>query len=135
MKGLVHVVVICDNYFCTRVCTAIIRFVDTPVGPSSEEDEEVFAELEELIHGDELSRAIGWAIQLGQRLPSCRQNILDIKEKLRGVELEKNPELGMMLFFVKQVCKCTCMYLYNMTMHIMFHYGYMLLCVAGVLVI
>ena len=110
MKGLVHVVVI---YFCTRVCTraAIIRFVDPPVGPSSEEDEEVFAELEELIHGGELSRAIGWAIQLGQRLPSCRQDILDIKEKLRGVMSgRKIQNWGMILFFVKQVCKCTCTY-------------------------
>ena len=105
MKGLVHVVVI---YFCTSVCTraAIICFVDPPVGPSSEEDE-----LEELIHGGELSRAIGWAIQLGQRLSSCRQDILDIKEKLRGVMSgRKIQNWGMMLFFVKQVCKCTCTY-------------------------
>ena len=62
MKYINEVLYTCYNYalmYTCRVSTraAIVPFVDPSVGPSNEEEEDVFAELEELIHGGELSKA------------------------------------------------------------------------------
>ena len=59
------------------------------------------------------------SLVLGQRLPSCRQDILDIKEKLRGVMSgKKNPELGNDVILC-QAGMQVYMYLYKVTMCIM----------------
>lgn len=98
----------CVVFKLYRVCTraTVLNFVEPSVGPSTEEEEDVFPELEELISSGEISKCIGWAISLGQR-DNLREDVLAIKDKLRGVMGgRKCKNWAIILYFVKQVSRC-----------------------------
>lgn len=91
----------------SRVCTraTIINFALPSIGPVDDEEEEVFAELEELITEGEVSKAAGWAIALGNH--NLREEVLVMKESLRGtMSGRKCKNWAILLYFLKKVC-CT----------------------------
>jgi hypothetical protein len=48
--------------------TILIPFAEPSIGPTDEEGDEVFAEMEDLVQQRLFSKSIGWIIELGARL-------------------------------------------------------------------
>ena len=84
----------------------VINFKLPPVAPVTCEEEEVFIELEQLISSGTLSSSIGWAIAQGKALLSQqgRDEVLEIKEKLRGIYHGRSLQnWALLMFFLKRV--------------------------------
>ncbi len=87
---------------CTRA--AILNFCLPSIGPNDDEEEEVFAELEDLVIGGEVSSCVGWAIALGKQPKKLREEVLQVKDRLRGVFKGRNcKNWATLLFFLKKV--------------------------------
>ena len=91
-----------------RVVTraTVIPFKGPSIGPVSEE-EDVFAELEDVVSSGVMSSMIGWAIHQGKAVaaPEGRDEIVAIKECLRGTYQGRSLQnWGLLLFFLKKVC-------------------------------
>lgn len=91
----------------------MIPFETPSIYSGGEEDDEIFDELEKLIRSGEVSRAIGWAIGVGEHLACCREEVMTLKGALRGETMggRSLQNWGLLLYFVKQVrihqCSCT----------------------------
>ena len=72
------------------------------VAPATDEEEEAFAELDDLLLSGELSSAIGWAIAQGKLLLSNRDEIRELK-KMTQLHGRSSQNWAILLFFVKQV--------------------------------
>ncbi len=82
----------------------IINFSLPSIGPVDEEEEEVFSELEDLINGGDVSACIGWAIALGEKPKLLREEVLVVKDRLRGQFKGRNcKNWATLLFFLKKV--------------------------------
>lgn len=64
----------------SRVC--VIPFSKPSIAPESEDQEEAFEIVDELIDNQQLSQAVGWIISLSEAVNS-KQQLKEMKEKLR----------------------------------------------------
>ena len=84
----------------------VIPFKQPMVGPVDDEEEEVFAELEQLLSSGVMSSMIGWAICQGTAVaaPDGKKEVAAIKEGLRGLHQGRTlKNWGLLLFFLKKV--------------------------------
>ena len=91
----------------------MIHFKRPSVSPVDEEEEKVFAELEQLLSSGMMSSMIGWAICQGTAVaaPEGREEVVAIMEGLRGLHQGRAlKNWGLLLFFLKKVgTLSTCM--------------------------
>ena len=87
----------------------MIHFKHPSVGPVDEEEEKVFAELEQLHSSGMMSSMIGWAICQGTAVaaPEGSEEVVAIKEGLLGLHQGRAlTNWGLLLFFLKKVGTC-----------------------------
>ena len=82
----------------------VIPFKQPSIGPCSEEEEDVFSELEHVVMSGMMSSMIGWAIQQGKAVEAQqeREEVVAIIESTRSLPRKEHAELGLLLFFSRR---------------------------------
>lgn len=99
------------SFFFARVVSraAVIDFVQPSVAPSNEQEDVVYAKLDDLIISNKLSSSIGWAIEKGKDLMNSKDVVTQMRKKLRSIFQGRScNNWAILLFFVKQVCTALC---------------------------
>ena len=72
--------------------------------PETDEEENGFNDLEEMVSTHQTLSAVGWAIQLRKQLLLKRERICELKKNLCGAfHRRQSSNWAMLLFFVEQV--------------------------------
>ena len=83
----------------------MVEFKLPAIAPITEEEEEAFAELEDVLASESVSSTIGWVVRVGKDLEEKRKEISLFSSKLKGTfsgRCSKN--WGILLFFLDKVC-------------------------------
>ena len=74
------------------------------MSPETDEEEDGFDKLEEMLSTHQTSSAVGWAIQLRKQLLLKRERIRELKKNLRGAfHGRQSSNWAILLFFAEQV--------------------------------
>ena len=87
----------------------VIPFEQPPVCQESEEEEDAFDELEDLVSTNRLSAAVGWAIQLRKEVLLNGDRIRELKRELYGSFCGRSAiNWAILLFFAEKVLTHHC---------------------------